>query len=95
GAVIVLIGSAYGLFLVGWWVPVIPASLGMVMATLAVPVATSKQLERLILEKTTVDLARQTQRNPAVGKIAIAYLKQSESQKNQDWIDLTLEKSEN
>ncbi len=89
-----LVGSSYGLFLIGWWVPVVPAGIGTALAAVMVPVATSRQLERVILEKTTAELARQTQANPAVGKIAIAYLKQSESKQNQVWIDITLQKVE-
>jgi len=89
-----LVGSAYGLFFMGLWVPVVPAGIGAVLAAVMVPVTTSRQLERVILEKTATELAKHAQTNPAVGKIAIAYLKQSESKKNQVWIDVTLQKIE-
>ncbi|NJM97739.1 MAG: CHASE2 domain-containing protein [Phormidesmis sp. RL_2_1] len=77
----ILLGSAYGLFLAHWWIPVIPAGMGLIMAAVTVPVVTSRQLERMILEKTTGSLLRKTYSNPAVAQIAIAYLKQSENEK--------------
>ncbi len=92
-AIVGLVGGAYSLFLMGWWVPVVPAGVGIVLAAVMVPVATSRQLERIILEKTSLELAKQTRSNAAVGTIAIAYLRQSESKRNQVWIDITLRKA--
>ena len=86
-AVGTLVGSAYGLFLLGWWVPVVPAALGIVLAAACVPITTSRQMECALIEEITTQLTKHMQSSPAVAQVAIAYFKQSESEKNQQQID--------
>ena len=47
--VVGLTGTAYALFLSGWWVPLAPTAIGMVLAAISVPIATAKPLERIVL----------------------------------------------
>jgi len=92
--VVGLTGTAYALFLSGWWVPLAPTAIGMVLAAISVPIATAKPLERIVLTQIVQLLSEFALTKPAVGKIAIAYLKQSENAENQDWIDDTVQKIE-
>lgn len=89
-----LVCSAYGIFLLGWWVPVAPAAFGIVLAAVGVSIISSRQMERKLLGKITNELVKHKKTNPAVGQVAIAYFKQSESPRNQIWIDAALSRTE-
>ena len=82
-----LIVTCYLAFLQGWWIPVIPAILGLVIASVTLPIFTSKQLDKIQLCQTVELLAVAMKEEPAVGQIAIEYLKQGESQENQALIN--------
>ncbi|MEM9215125.1 MAG: CHASE2 domain-containing protein [Cyanobacteria bacterium P01_F01_bin.150] len=91
---ICLMALSYGLFLMGWWIPVVPAGLGMVLAAVALPVTTARQVERMRLKLVIQRLLQVSRSNGAVGKIAIAYFKQAERSENQAYIDSILQTDE-
>jgi adenylate cyclase len=86
-AVTGLILLTYTAFLWGWWLPLIPAAVGLVMAAATLPNITQRQAERIQLRQILdfLDTAAETQ--PAAARIAIEYLKQSESSDQQATID--------
>ncbi len=89
-----LTGIAYFAFLQGWWIPVIPPMIGVVVAAITLPIVTTKQLEKIQLRQSVKLLAAITQEQPAAGQIAIEYLKQAESQENQALIEGMLQELE-
>ncbi|HEY9707878.1 MAG TPA: CHASE2 domain-containing protein, partial [Oculatellaceae cyanobacterium] len=89
-----LTGIAYFAFLQGWWIPVIPPMIGVVVAAITLPIVTTKQLEKIQLRQSVKLLAAITQEQPAAGQIAIEYLKQAESQENQALIEEMLQELE-
>ncbi|MBD2774106.1 CHASE2 domain-containing protein [Iningainema tapete] len=78
---------AYLAFLQAWWIPVIPPFIGLATAAVTLPIVTIKQLEKIQLRQTVELLIAVTKEQPAVGQIAIEYLKQAESEENQALID--------
>ncbi|MGB3636324.1 MAG: CHASE2 domain-containing protein, partial [Rivularia sp. (in: cyanobacteria)] len=82
-----LIGIAYLAFNIGWWIPVIPPILGLVIAAIILPIFTSRRLEKIQLRQIVEMLVMAVEEQPAAGKIAIEYLKQGESQEDRDLID--------
>lgn len=85
-----LMGIAYLAFLQGWWIPVVPPAIALVVAAIVLPIVTSRQLEKIQLCQTVELLVAITREQPAAGQIAIEYLKQSESQENQVLIEKML-----
>ncbi len=73
-----LIGIAYFAFLLGWWIPLIPPIMGLIIAAITLPIVTIKQLEKIELLQTVELLLAITEEQPAAGQIAIEYLKQAE-----------------
>lgn len=90
-----LVGVCYLAFLLGWWLPVVPSLLALLGAALALAFITNKQLDRLRSRRTLALLLEVCQDYPTAGRIAIEYLKQSESQENQAFIEQQLGKSSN
>ncbi|MBW4602677.1 MAG: CHASE2 domain-containing protein [Calothrix sp. FI2-JRJ7] len=88
-----LITIAYLAFLEGWWISVIPPIIGLVVAAQILPIVTAKHLEKIQLRQTVELLIAITKEQPSAGTIAIEYLKQAESQDNQELIERTLENS--
>src|SRR5919199_546704 len=86
-----LTGIAYLAFLQGWWIPVVPAKIGVVVAATALPIVTTRRLEKIQLRQTVKLLVAITKEQPAAGQIAIEYLKQAESQENQALIEQMLQ----
>ncbi|MBD1847050.1 CHASE2 domain-containing protein [Cyanobacteria bacterium FACHB-63] len=85
-----LVGGGYGAFLLGWWLPVAPALLGLWGGAIALWLVTNKQLDHLRFQQTLTLLLRARQDYPTAGRIAIEYLKQSETKENQAAIDQQL-----
>ncbi|KAM3102311.1 CHASE2 domain-containing protein [Phormidesmis sp. 146-12] len=85
-----LVGGCYGAFLLGWWLPVAPALLGLWGSAIALWLVTNKQLDHLRFRHTLTLLLRARQDYPTAGRIAIEYLKQSETKENQAAIDQQL-----
>jgi CHASE2 domain-containing sensor protein len=88
-----LFGVAYLAFLQGWWLPVIPPLFGLVGAASALPVIINKRLAQLQLRRILELLLQECSISPAAGRIAIEYLKQSETQNNQALIEQWLRHS--
>jgi CHASE2 domain-containing sensor protein len=86
-----LIGISYLAFLQGWWLPIIPVLLSSGCAAAIIGFITAKQRERLLLESTLDWLIQLGQDFPNAERIAIEYLKQSESKENQSFIHKKLE----
>ena len=84
------LGGCYLAFVLGWWLPFIPSLLALFGASVAVLVITNKQREQLQFRLTLALLLETYQDSPTIGRIAIEYLKQSESQENQIFIEQQL-----
>ncbi|NJR38330.1 MAG: CHASE2 domain-containing protein [Leptolyngbyaceae cyanobacterium CSU_1_4] len=82
-----MVGGAYLAFLQGLWLPVVPASLSLAIAAVVLPNVATQQLEKIQLRQTIRLLVSATQQHPTAGRIAIEYLKQSESKENQKLIE--------
>ncbi|HAJ64615.1 MAG TPA: molecular chaperone TorD [Cyanobacteria bacterium UBA8543] len=89
-----LTGISYLAFLQGWWIPVVPPMIGVVVAAITLPIVTTRQLEKIQLRQSVKLLAAITKEQPAAGQIAIEYLKQAESPENQALIEGMLQELE-
>lgn len=89
-----LVGGCYGALLLGWWLPVAPAFLGLWGSAIALWLVTNKQLDHLRFQHTLTLLLRARQDYPTAGRIAIEYLKQSETKENQTAIEKQLKEQE-
>ena len=83
---------SYQAFLQGWWVPIVPPILAMVSSAIAVTIIRNQQLEIIQLRRILELLILQRLSHPTAARIAIQYLKQSESNKNQHLLDKWLTK---
>jgi adenylate cyclase len=86
-AIAILLVSVYTAFLQGWWLPVVPAGIGLTIAAIVVPNIATRQLEKIQLRQTIRLLVLATQEDPTAGRIAIEYLKLSEKKENQQLIE--------
>jgi adenylate cyclase len=84
------LGVCYIAFLLGWWLPIIPSLLVLLGTAVILPIVTYKQLEKLQFHRTLALLLDTCSINPTTGRIAIEYLKQSESPENQTFIEQQL-----
>lgn len=85
-----LLGISFLAFCLGWWLPIIPSLLVFLGSAVALELVTHKQLERLQFHQTLALLLEMCQDHPLASVIAIEYLKQSESQENQAFIEQQL-----
>lgn len=85
-----LLGGCYLAFLLGWWLPVIPPMVALWGAMIVLLLITNKQLNQLLFRHTLTSLLEVCQDHPTAGRIAIAYLKQSENKENQAFVDKKL-----
>ena len=88
-----LIVFSYLVFLQGWWIPIIPPLLGLILAPIILPMFATKQLEKIQLQQTLKLLLAVAKEQPAAGKIAIEYFKQAEGKENQQLIDKILQQN--
>ncbi|MEH2324664.1 MAG: CHASE2 domain-containing protein [Nostoc sp.] len=88
-----LIMFSYLAFLQGWWIPIIPPLLGLILAPIILPIFATKQLEKIQLQQTLKLLLAVAKEQPAAGKIAIEYFKQAEGKENQQLIDKILQQN--
>lgn len=86
-AISVLGGIAYAAFLHGWWIPLVPSIIGLVVSAITLPIVTTIHLEKIQLRQTVELLVAICKEQPTAGQIAIEYLKQAESQENQVFIE--------
>ncbi|MEH2169656.1 MAG: CHASE2 domain-containing protein [Nostoc sp.] len=89
-----LIVFSYLAFLQGWWIPIFPPLLGLVLAPIILPLFANKLLEKIQLQQTLKLLLVVAKEQPAAGKIAIEYFKQAESKENQQLIDKILQQDD-
>jgi|GEM_PF-2306454 len=88
-----LVSSCYLAFLLGWWIPLVPPALTLAGSAIIIPLATRNRLEKLQLRRTLELIMETYHENPAAARIAIEYLKRSESDRNQilinHWLQTT------
>ncbi len=82
-----LLAIAQLLFLQALWLPVVPPLLALVLAAVLLPAIAAQQRERRQLQQTVQSLAVAARGEPAASRIALEYLKQSESRDRQQRID--------
>ncbi|KYC42639.1 molecular chaperone TorD [Scytonema hofmannii PCC 7110] len=85
-----IIAVSFLAFLKGWWIPVIPPLIGVVVAAIAVQICVSRYLEKIQLRETVKLLVAISREQPAEGQIAMEYLKRAESKENQALIEKVL-----
>jgi len=78
-------------FLSGWWIPLVSPALGLVGSAIVIPLVTRNQIEKLQLHHTMELIINTYHENPAAASIAIDYLKQLESDRNQILINQWLQ----
>jgi adenylate cyclase len=83
----VLMGGCFALFLGGWWSPVVPSLLALLGTAAALPIAASRQRDKLLFQRTVAGLLEGSSHEPTATRIAFEYLKQSETKENQAWIE--------
>ena len=81
-----LLGGCYLAFLYRWWLPLVPSLMALFGTTVVILMVTLNQRDRLQFQLTLDLLLKVYQDSPAIGRIAIEYLKQSENKKNQAFI---------
>ncbi|MFB2922880.1 CHASE2 domain-containing protein [Aerosakkonema funiforme] len=86
-AVAGLLLVTYFAFLQGWWLPVVPPMLGLFGAAIALGIVINKQVEQIQLQRILELLLQECVTYPTAGRIAIEYLKQSESDSDRAWIE--------
>ena len=89
----VLIGGFYLAFIVGWWLPIVPSLLAAGGSAIALISITNQQRDRLLCQYTLTELLNAPIESILVRKIALEYLKQSETVKNQTLIENQLRNS--
>jgi adenylate cyclase len=78
-----LLAGCYLVFLGGWWVPAVPSLMALLGAAAVLSIVSNRQRDRLIFQRTLSRLLAVQQDYPTVGRIALEYLKQSETRENQ------------
>lgn len=92
---IALVCLCYIGFLLGWWIPLWPSVIGWVIAAATFPIIATRQLRRAQLARTVRELGAIAQEQPAVGQIALEYLKQTQSEEHQKLIEIFLKRNIN
>jgi CHASE2 domain-containing sensor protein len=82
-----LIGGCFVAFLQGWWLPLVPMLMGVWGGALALLLVAQRQFDQIRFQRTLAYLLQVQKEHPTAGRIAIAYLKQSETKENQAAID--------
>ncbi len=85
-----LLGGCYLAFLGGWWVPAVPSLLALLGGAVALSIVTNRQRDRLLFQLTLSKLLAVRQDSPTVSRIAMEYLKQSETKENQVFMEQQL-----
>lgn len=87
-----LLLGCYLVFLIGWWLPIVPSLLALWVAAVSILVVTNRQRDSFLVNLTLTELLKVRQDSPdAVRRIAIEYLKQSAKNDNQKYIEENLE----
>jgi CHASE2 domain-containing sensor protein len=94
-ATVILLIFCYLAFLMGWWIPIVPAVLSLIGTATILPIIISRQLiDKARVYQTVQFLLNSIAEQPIVVKIALEYLKESETKENQLIIVKLLEKYE-
>jgi CHASE2 domain-containing sensor protein len=80
---LLLVLFCYQAFLRGWWVPLFPLILALITRDISTTILYHQQLEKLQLRRILELLISQQLNDPTAVKIAIQYLKKSESSNHQ------------
>ncbi|PZV26253.1 MAG: molecular chaperone TorD [Snowella sp.] len=83
----VSIAGFYLAFIFGWWLPIVPSLLAAGGSAIAVMIITNQERDRLLCQYTLTELLNAQVKSILMRKIALEYLKQSESVKNQTLIN--------
>ena len=89
----VLIGGFYLAFIFGWWLPIVPSLLAASSSAIALMIITNQERDLLLCQYTLTELLNAQTESTLVRKIALEYLKQSETTKNQTFINNQLNNS--
>ena len=84
---IILIVVCYQAFLLGWWLPLVPALLTLIVVVIAAILVRNKQRERLRFKLTLELILEKSQINLIVVKIALENFKRSENKANSHLIE--------
>ncbi|MEM7761974.1 MAG: CHASE2 domain-containing protein, partial [Cyanobacteria bacterium P01_A01_bin.40] len=74
---IIFLTLCYLAFLLGWWLPLVPALLALITAVIAVILICNKQRDRTIFRHTLALLSAAYRYRPLVSRIALEYFKRS------------------
>lgn len=91
--ILILTLGTYIAFILGWWIPIIPAIIALLAGVITQIIIITKHSEKIQLNQIVQMIIKFAQEQPVAGQIAIEYLKQSESQENQIFIDKILKNS--
>ncbi|MEC4819577.1 MAG: CHASE2 domain-containing protein, partial [Scytonema sp. PMC 1069.18] len=91
---VLLWAIAYLAFLDSLWLPVVPSTLGLILAAILLPSVAAKHIEKIQLRETLRLLLAVTRYQPAAGQIAIEYLKQAESKEGVAFIEKMIRNSQ-
>jgi CHASE2 domain-containing sensor protein len=90
-----LLGVCFLAFVVGgWWFPLVPSLISLWGTALTLSLVANRRRDQLILRHTLFLLLKICQDYPTSGRIALEYLKQSETKENQAWIEEQLKNNE-
>ena len=92
-AVTITIFITYWAFLQGWWLPIVPSAIALILAAAAIAIVTQRRLATMQLQETVRQLIVVSRSQLTVQKIALELLKRSENARNRELIaKLTLYK---
>lgn len=91
-ASLVLIAVSYYAFVLGWWLPLIPALLTLTLTAFAAIAINNRRRERVKFQHILTSLLTASRDRPTVGTIALEYFKQSENKANIRRIDNAVER---
>ncbi|WP_019506634.1 CHASE2 domain-containing protein [Pleurocapsa sp. PCC 7319] len=84
---IILIITCYLAFLSGWWLPLVPSILTLIMTVIMAITLRNQQRDRQKFQLTLAFLLAEHRERPIVSRIALEHLKQSENKDNSDLIE--------
>ena len=85
-----LLAGCYLVFLGSWWVPAVPSLMALLGAAVVLSIVSNRQRDKLIFQLTLSRLLAAQQDYPTLGRIALEYLKQSETRENQVFMERQL-----
>lgn len=91
-ASLVLIAVCYYAFVLGWWLPLVPALLTLTLTAFTAIFINNRRRERVKFQHILTSLLTASRDRPTVGAIALEYFKQSENKANIRRIDNAIER---